>query len=160
AEDADAFWQNLLDGRDCIEEIPAMRWDWQAIYGDPTDDAGRTRVKWGGFIDGIDEFDPHFFGITPREAQVMDPQQRLLMTHVWKAIEDAGYSAQALSGSRTALFVGTSLSGYGNLLAQSAQAQAAFTSTSVVPSIGPNRMSYFLNLHGPSEPIETACSSS
>ncbi|WP_244127699.1 type I polyketide synthase, partial [Burkholderia gladioli] len=160
AEDADAFWQNLLDGRDCIEEIPAMRWDWQAIYGDPTDDAGRTRVKWGGFIDGIDEFDPRFFGITPREAQVMDPQQRLLMTHVWKAIEDAGYSAQALSGSRTALFVGTSLSGYGNLLAQSAQAQAAFTSTSVVPSIGPNRMSYFLNLHGPSEPIETACSSS
>jgi acyl transferase domain-containing protein/NADP-dependent 3-hydroxy acid dehydrogenase YdfG len=160
AADVDAFWENLLAGRDCISEIPASRWDWQAVYGDPGREANRTNVKWGGFIDGVDQFDPLFFGITPREAEVMDPQQRLLMTHVWKAIEDAGYAAQTLSGSRTALFVGTGASSYGSLLARSPRAHDAFSSTAVVASMGPNRMSYFLNLHGPSEPIETACSSS
>ncbi|WP_373890127.1 beta-ketoacyl synthase N-terminal-like domain-containing protein [Massilia sp. DJPM01] len=160
ADDLDAFWTNLVEGRDCISEIPANRWDWQAMFGDPDQEANKSNVKWGGFIDGVDQFDPQFFGITPREAQVMDPQQRLLMTYVWKALEDAGYAAQGLSGSRTALFVGTCSSGYGSLLAQSPQAQEAYTSTALVSSIGPNRMSYFLNLHGPSEPIETACSSS
>ncbi|WP_186152088.1 type I polyketide synthase, partial [Burkholderia gladioli] len=160
AEDADAFWQNLLDGRDCIGEIPAKRWDWRAVAAELAGGEGSTRVKWGAFIDSIDEFDPLFFGISPREALVMDPQQRLLMTHVWKAIEDAGYSAQALSGSRTALFVGTGLSGYQNLFPVEERATDGYSATSAVPSVGPNRMSYFLNLHGPSEPIETACSSS
>ncbi|WP_244129294.1 beta-ketoacyl synthase N-terminal-like domain-containing protein, partial [Burkholderia gladioli] len=160
AEDADAFWQNLLDGRDCIGEIPAKRWDWRAVAAELAGGEGSTRVKWGAFIDSIDEFDPLFFGISPREALVMDPQQRLLMTHVWKALEDAGYASESISGSRTALFVGTGLSGYQNLFPVEERATDGYSATSAVPSVGPNRMSYFLNLHGPSEPIETACSSS
>ncbi|MBA1367141.1 SDR family NAD(P)-dependent oxidoreductase, partial [Burkholderia gladioli] len=160
AEDADAFWQNLLDGRDCIGEIPAKRWDWRAVAAELAGGEGSTRVKWGAFIDSIDEFDPLFFGISPREALVMDPQQRLLMTHVWKALEDAGYASESISGSRTALFVGTGLSGYQNLFPIEERATEGYSATSAVPSVGPNRMSYFLNLHGPSEPIETACSSS
>ncbi|WP_186118201.1 SDR family NAD(P)-dependent oxidoreductase, partial [Burkholderia gladioli] len=160
AEDADAFWQNLLDGRDCIGEIPAKRWDWRAVAAELAGGEGSTRVKWGAFIDSIDEFDPLFFGISPREALVMDPQQRLLMTHVWKALEDAGYASESISGSRTALFVGTGLSGYQNLFPIEERATDGYSATSAVPSVGPNRMSYFLNLHGPSEPIETACSSS
>ncbi|PRE31659.1 hypothetical protein C6P72_01840, partial [Burkholderia gladioli] len=160
AEDADAFWQNLLDGRDCVTEIPAARWDWRAVAAELAGGEGGTRVKWGAFIDGVDEFDPLFFGISPREALVMDPQQRLLMTYVWKALEDAGYASESISGSRTALFVGTGLSGYQNLFSAEARAGEGYSATSVVPSVGPNRMSYFLNLHGPSEPIETACSSS
>jgi polyketide synthase PksN len=109
----------------------------------------------------VDEFDPLFFNISPREAESMDPQQRLLMTYTWQAIEDAGYSAQSLSGSKTAIFVGTASSGYSELVAQeNSSSVEGHSSTSGVPSIGPNRMSYLLNLHGPSEPIETACSSS
>ena len=160
AEDVDAFWRNLQEGRNCITEIPKERWDWQAVYGDPTQEANKTNIKWGGFIDGVGEFDALFFGISPREAELMDPQQRLLMTYVWKAIEDAGYSAQSLSGSKTAIFVGTASSGYSGMLARANIAIEGNSATGIVPSVGPNRMSYLLNLHGPSEPIETACSSS
>jgi polyketide synthase PksN len=160
ASDLDQFWNNLLDGKDCISEIPEDRWDWRALYGDPATEANKTNIKWGGFIDGVGDFDARFFGISPREAELMDPQQRLLMQYVWKAIEDAGYSAASLSGSNTAIFIGTASSGYGELMAKSGSAIESYSSTGVVGSVGPNRMSYFLNLHGPSEPVETACSSS
>jgi amino acid adenylation domain-containing protein len=159
AEDIDAFWNNLKQGKDCMTEIPSSRWDWKAIFGDPAKEPGRTNVKWGAFMDGIDEFDPLFFGISPREAEGMDPHQRLLMMHVWKAIEDAGYSAQALSGSRTAIFVGTGGSGYESLYRRTNPAEG-YSFTGFIPSIGPGRISYYLDLHGPSEPVETACSSS
>jgi len=160
ASDLDQFWNNLLEGKDCISEIPEDRWDWQALYGDPATEANKTNIKWGGFIDGVGNFDARFFGISPREAELMDPQQRLLMQYVWKAIEDAGYSASSLSDSNTAIFIGTASSGYGELMAKSGSAIESYSSTGVVGSVGPNRMSYFLNLHGPSEPVETACSSS
>ena len=160
ASHAGEFWKNLLDGKDCITEIPAERWDWREYYGDPLEENNKTNIKWGGFIEGIDWFDPLFFGINPREAQLMDPQQRLLMTYAWKAIEDAGYSTQSLSGTRTGIFVGTMGSGYSELLSRANVKIEGYTSTGMVPSVGPNRMSFFINLHGPSEPIETACSSS
>ena len=94
AEDVAAFWRNLAGGRGTASSRSrSERWDWEAVYGDPLKEANKTNIKWGGFIDGVDEFDPLFFGISPREAELMDPQQRLLMSYVWKAIEDAGYSA-------------------------------------------------------------------
>jgi polyketide synthase PksM len=159
APDIDAFWDNLEQGRHCTQEVPADRWDWKELYGDPAKEANKTNVKWGGFIDGVGNFDPLFFNISPKEAEMMDPQQRLLMTHVWKALEDAGYSPASLSGSNTALFVGTGAVGYDALVAQASIATEGYSSTGSVPSIGPNRMSFFLNFTGPSEPVETACSS-
>ncbi|MCQ4165443.1 SDR family NAD(P)-dependent oxidoreductase, partial [Tahibacter harae] len=159
ADDLAAFWQNLISGRDSIEEIPSSRWDWQAIYGDAQAQANRSQSKWGGFIAGVDEFDPLFFGISPREAMLMDPHQRLLLQHAWAAIEDAGHAPGSLSGTATGVFIGTASSGYGELIAQSELMIEGYSSTGAVPSVGPNRISYFLNLHGPSEPIETACSS-
>src|SRR5262249_55156361 len=146
--------------RDCIQEIPPSRWDWRAWYGDPAHEVNRTNVKWGGFIEGVDEFDPLFFGIPPAEAEVMDPQQRLLMMFVWLALEDAGDAPGDLAGGRTGLFIGTGHTGYGTLIDRAAIEIRGYSSTGSVPSVGPNRMSYFLNLRGPSEPIETACSSS
>ena len=111
-------------------------------------------------MDGVADFDPLFFGIAPKDAVHMDPQQRLLMLYVWKAIEDAGYSADDLAGSDLGLFVGTNDTGYGLLSDRSAARGRSVTPTGSVPSVGPNRMSYFLDVHGPSEPVETACSSS
>ena len=160
AKDIDEFWQNLLDGRDCIEEIPLSRWDWRSMSGINGKESVDNPAKWGGFINGIDEFDPLFFGISPREALLMDPQQRLLMMYAWKAIEDAGYAPGSLSGSNTGIFVATTGSGYKDLVAKSGGSSESYSATGSVPSIGPSRMSYLLNLHGPSEPIETACSSS
>ncbi|GER89937.1 hypothetical protein KDW_40990 [Dictyobacter vulcani] len=161
ADDIDEFWKNLSAGKDCITEIPGDRWDWQEYYGDPATEVNKTNIKWGGFIDGVAEFDPLFFGISPREAHFIDPQQRLLMMYAWKAIEDAGYSAQALSGTKTGVFIGTGNTGYKDLFYQAnLPIEGHATTGNMIPSVGPNRLSYFLNIHGPSEPIETACSSS
>ncbi|MBA3774790.1 MAG: SDR family NAD(P)-dependent oxidoreductase [Ramlibacter sp.] len=156
AGDPDGLWRNLVAGRNCITEVPPDRWDWRAIRADAGATGALVPGKWGGFVEGVGDFDAAFFAISPREAELMDPQQRLLMTYVWKAIEDAGYAAEQLSGTRTALFAGTGSSGY----SAAAPHADGYSATGAVPSVGPNRMSYFLNLHGPSEPVETACSSS
>ncbi|QUF67160.1 non-ribosomal peptide synthetase [Bacillus atrophaeus] len=161
AQDIDEFWRNLKEGKDSITEVPEDRWDWREHYGDPETQENKTDIKWGGFIDGVAEFDPLFFGISPREAQYLDPQQRLLMTHAWKAIEDAGCLPQNLSGTMTGVFIGTGNTGYKDLFYKANVPLEGHAATgNMIPSVGPNRLSYFLNLHGPSEPIETACSSS
>jgi polyketide synthase PksN len=107
----------------------------------------------------IDKFDAAFFNLSPKEAELMDPQQRLFLTAVWQAIEDAGYKAQQLSGSKTGLFVGVASSDYAELLSRYGE-NNAWVSTGNAHSILANRVSYLLNIHGPSEPIDTACSSS
>lgn len=154
AANLEEFWDNLVAGRDCIREAPAERWP-----GQSADDTARNRAKWGGFIDGLAEFDPLFFNLSPREAVAMDPQNRLLMMHVWLAMEDAGYSASRLSGTNTGLFIGTGDTGYAHLAA-SENPQSSYDILGVYPFFGPNRMSYFLDVTGPSEPINTGCSSS
>src|SRR5436305_4397118 len=160
APDVQSLWRNLLESRDCIGEIPASRWDWQTYFGNPTtSNPNKTNIKWAGVIESVELFDPLFFGISPREAEQMDPPQRLLMTHIWKAIEDAGYAASSLSATNTALFVGSTNSVYHERLSSVNMALEGYSATGQTPSVGPNRMSYLLNLHGPSEAIETACSS-
>lgn len=159
APDADAFWNNLISGQSSISEIPADRWDWREFHGDPKSESNKTNVRFGGFIDGVFEFDPLFFGISPREAALMDPQQRLMMTHAWKALEDAGHAPRSLAGQPVGLFVGTSSSGFCDLLDEDTGAEG-YAATGSVPSVGPNRISYLLDWRGPSEPVETACSSS
>ena len=160
AKDVGEFWRNLKEGRTCISEVPPERWDWRAFYGNPKTEKNKTNIKWGGFIDGVDQFDPLFFGISPREAELMDPQQRFLMEYVWLALEDAGCAPHELAGTRTGIFVGTAGSGYFGLLQKAGISIEGHSSTGWLPSVGPNRMSYYLDTHGPSEPIETACSSS
>ncbi|MDJ0460313.1 SDR family NAD(P)-dependent oxidoreductase [Streptomyces sp. H27-C3] len=160
APDLDTFWENLRDGKDCISEIPEDRWDWRAMHADPATPRNRKHVRWGGFLDGADRFDPLFFGISPREALAMDPQQRLLLTHAWQALEDAGYAPSSLAGSDTAVIIGTAPSGYGSLILKEQQGEDGYAATGASGSVGPNRVSYLLDLHGPSEPVETACSSS
>ncbi|MCW3464993.1 SDR family NAD(P)-dependent oxidoreductase [Chitinophaga nivalis] len=150
AADIAAFWENLVAERDCISEVPADRWNWRTA----------ETMQWGGFIEDVYAFDPLFFNISPHEAQYMDPQQRLLMEYVWQVIEDGGYSAGQLSDSPTGLFVGTSSNEYMQLLLINSPTVDGIGITGLAPSLGPGRMSYFLNLHGPSEPVETACSSS
>ncbi|WP_459212977.1 SDR family NAD(P)-dependent oxidoreductase, partial [Aquimarina rhabdastrellae] len=96
SENIDAYWNNLREGKDCITEVPKDRWDWRDYYSDDRTEAGRHYSKWGGFIAGVDEFDPRFFNISPREASNIDPQERLFLQHVWMAIEDAGYTRSSL----------------------------------------------------------------
>lgn len=139
--DIQSFWEHTVNGDHCISEIPAERWDWRR-YADDEDD---TSLRWGGFIDGVGEFDPLFFGISPKEASQMGPEQFLLLMHTWKAMEDAGLTNKALSSRPTGVFVAAGNSDPNNGTA--------------IPSIIPNRISYALNLQGPSEYYEAACTS-
>jgi polyketide synthase PksN len=160
SEDLDEFWNNIQQGKDLISEIPKDRWDWEEIYGDPMVEPNKTKVKWGGFMKEVDKFDSLFFGISPREAELMDPQQRILLETVWKVIEDAGYKAKDVAGTKTGVFVGVGTDDYNDVIKDAGINIEAQTSTGMAHSVHVNRISYLLNLHGPSEPINTACSSS
>ncbi|MGO4261559.1 SDR family NAD(P)-dependent oxidoreductase [Lysobacter sp. TAB13] len=158
--DLAGFWQNLVEVRDLIGEIPGDRWDWRAIDGDALAAPDQTRARWGGFIDGVDRFDAEFFRISPKQAEWMDPQHRLMLEATWAALADAGCDPEALRGSRTGVYIGIGTTDYhdrARALAVPAEAQSALGRAH---SLLPNRISYLLDLHGPSLPFETACSSS
>ncbi|MCB0210643.1 MAG: SDR family NAD(P)-dependent oxidoreductase, partial [Anaerolineae bacterium] len=157
--DLEAFWQNLITGQDLITEIPPERWDWRDYYGDPAQDRTQTLSKWGGFIPDVDKFDPLFFKISPKEAQMMDPQHRLFLQAVWHCIEDAGYRASDWSGRRVGVYAGVQFQEYLALANRAGETNAPLV-TGNSHAILANRISYLLNLRGPSEAIDTACSSS
>jgi acyl transferase domain-containing protein len=113
-----------------------------------------------GFLKQVDGFDAHFFGISPREAAQIDPQQRLLLEVAWEALEDAGYAPDKLGGTRAGVFVGISNSDYALLQLNANASPDAYAGTGSALSIAANRLSYLLDLHGPSMAIDTACSSS
>ncbi|MBF2094622.1 MAG: aminotransferase class III-fold pyridoxal phosphate-dependent enzyme [Synechococcales cyanobacterium K44_A2020_017] len=149
AANADQFWQLLYQGREAITPVPADR-PWFNAAG------------WGGFLPDIDQFDAAFFGISPREAAYLDPQQRLLLEVCWESLEQAAIAPQSLAGSRTGVFVGISHSDYGHLLSHHRQTAelSPHSATGTALCIAANRISYSLNLKGPSLAVDTACSSS
>jgi acyl transferase domain-containing protein/acyl carrier protein len=160
AKDPEEFWQRLRDGVDAITEVPKERWDLRAFYDPNPDISGKMNTRWGGFLDRVDQFDPHFFGISPREAESIDPQQRLLLEASWEALESAGQAPEKLAGSPCGVFVGISTSDYAHLCVDDLARINAYTGTGNAHSIAANRVSYVLDLRGPSVAIDTACSSS
>ncbi|WP_432103583.1 SDR family NAD(P)-dependent oxidoreductase [Streptomyces sp. bgisy091] len=158
--DLDAFWRHLEAGDDLVTEIPSDRWDWREYYSESVDGGNRTNSKWGGFLDDVASFDARFFGISPREAELMDPQQRLFLQTAYKTVEEAGYKPSDLAQGRTGLFVGVATHDYYDLMRQAGVPVEAYTTTGLFHAILANRVSYLLNLKGPSFPIDTACSSS
>ncbi|MCP4995604.1 MAG: SDR family NAD(P)-dependent oxidoreductase, partial [Gammaproteobacteria bacterium] len=156
AENLTEFWKNLKQGRDCIREIPQERWDYRSYYDPDKDKFGKSYSKWGGFMVDVDKFDPLFFNISPREAEFIDPQERLFLQTVWQTLEDASYTRQTLQQqlqSRVGVFVGVMWGEY------QLYGQEQISLSSSYASIA-NRVSYYLNLHGPSLAVDTMCSSS
>ena len=162
AHGLEAFWQMLCKGTDAITEIPVDRWNIKAYYDPEAGLPGKTNSRWGGFIDGIDQFDPAFFGISPREAAFMDPQQRILLETAWESIEDAGLVTDPVAGTQTGIFLGLSTHDYSQIQAGFSDKTSIDThsTTGGVLSIAANRISYLFNFHGPSFIVDTACSSS
>ena len=165
ANDLDEYWENLKAGKDCITEIPKERWSLEEFYVSDVKKALEQRksyCKWGGFIDGFTEFDPLFFKISPREAINMDPQERLILQECWRTFEDAGYSRERIKRQHkgnVGVFIGITRTGfdlYGPDLWRQGEGIHPDTSFSSVA----NRISYIFDLHGPSLPIDTMCSSS
>jgi amino acid adenylation domain-containing protein len=160
AENPEAFWRLLKDGADMIREVPPDRWEVGAFFDPDAAVPGKAISRWGGFLDQVDRFDPFFFGISPGEAEGMDPQQRLLLEVAYEAFEDAGYSMRRLAGSHTAVFVGISVNEYGFLQVGRHELINGHSGTGAALSVAANRISYSLDLHGPSVAVDTACSSS
>ncbi|WP_308030644.1 SDR family NAD(P)-dependent oxidoreductase [Streptomyces sp. CoH27] len=159
ADDLDEFWENLAAGRDCVTEIPADRWDHDRYFHPDPSATGRAFGKWGGFVRDVDRFDPLFFGIAPREAELMDPQERLFLQNAWHVVEDAGYRRADLSGRRVGVFVGVMYGEYQLYGAADAERGGIRVTGSSFASIA-NRVSYTLGLTGPSIALDTMCSSS
>ncbi len=153
SEDADSYFEHLVQGDDLISVVPRERWDWNDYEGD-------TNQKWGGFINDVQNFDSKFFRISPKEATLMDPQHRLFIQTVWNTIEDAGYKAEDLRGSNTGIFVGICGWDYNEVLRANSNQVESLSVIGIAHSVLPNRISYLMDWHGPSEPIDTACSSS
>jgi acyl transferase domain-containing protein/acyl carrier protein len=160
AASAEEFWRLLCEGREAITEIPPDRWDVDAYYDPDPQAPGKSNSRWGGFLDGVDRFDAAFFGIPPREARHMDPRQRLLLETAWTALDDAGIAPERLSASHTGVFIGHMVGDYYSLETAHVSGIDAHASTGNLDSILANRLSYALNLQGPSLAVDTACSSS
>ncbi len=156
----DKFWAVLEQGRCGIREVPPDRWNAALLYDENPGAVGRARTKWGGFINGMRDFDAEFFGISPREAEVMDPQQRMLLMVVWEAFENAGISAERVKGSNGAVFVGVSGTDYTQIQRFRRTSESVHAGTGGAMSIIANRISHKFDLKGPSAAIDTACSSS
>ena len=160
SESIDEFWNNLIENKNCIREFMNERYDFQAYYGDPKVEVGKTNIRHFGLLDEIYRFDAQFFNISDREAEVMDPHMRLMLETVWSCIENAGYNPKSLDRTKTGVFVSFYNYEYGSLL------QELEIEKSSEPYIGPgiagaiyaNRISYVLGLNGPSEVYNTACS--
>lgn len=154
------LWRLLEEGRTTVGEVPPGRW---AAFDDGSEEtaaalAGTTR--WGSFLTDLDVFDPEFFEISLREAVKMDPQQRLMLEVAIEALENAGIPPSALRCSHTGVFVGASISEYGYLASTDLPSVDAWSNSGGALSIIANRLSYFLDLRGPSITVDTACSSS
>lgn len=155
-----SFWHLLKGGVDAISEVPNDRWSSRFFLDPNARNPGRLYARYGGFVAGLDLFDPQFFGLAPREAAFMDPQQRLLLEVTWEAFEDAGLAVESLSGSRTGVFVGISTHDFGDIQQKDIYSSDFYANTGGALSIAANRVSYLFNLLGPSLSVDTACSSS
>ena len=156
----DALWQFLNEGRSSVTEVPADRW---VPFDDGSPEVAAVlaeTTRWGSFLSDVDAFDAEFFEISPREAEKMDPQQRLLLEVAWEALEHAGLPPSSLRRSQTGVFAGACVSEYGYLASTDLGQVDAWTNTGGALSIIANRLSYFLDLRGPSIAVDTACSSS
>ncbi len=153
------FHQLLADGRSGIGDLSA-RW------GVDLDEVERERgidaryLRWGGGLRRVDLFDPLFFRMSGKEAELTDPQHRILLTEAWRALEDAGYGEPALDGARCGIFIGCHGGDYTHRMAEVGIVPEAFAFMGNAASILAARIAYILNLKGPSLAVDTACSSS
>ncbi|MFJ6821157.1 amino acid adenylation domain-containing protein [Streptomyces niveus] len=155
AANTDELWRVLLEGVDCLSEVPASRWDIDSYYG-TEGKPGTVYLRRAGFVEGLTDFDAGFFRLSPAEAEWIDPQQRHLVQSAWRAMEDAGLAGDTQRS--TGVFVGASYQHYRDMVVGDVVQTAAGLGNH--NAILANRVSFFLDLHGPSMTIDTLCSSS
>lgn len=154
------YWPDLLAGRDLVTEVEAERWALDTFRHPDRNNPGTSYTFAAGSIGDVSQFDANFFNISPREAALMDPQQRLLLEMSWEALENAGIKPSTIRGSRCGVYIGIASNDYAYRLADDLAAVDSTMATGNTSSIAANRLSYVLDLRGPSMAIDTACSSS
>jgi acyl transferase domain-containing protein/surfactin synthase thioesterase subunit/D-arabinose 1-dehydrogenase-like Zn-dependent alcohol dehydrogenase/acyl carrier protein len=158
--DPESLWHLVDAGRDAISEFPGDRgWPHDLYDPDPWA-AGKSTTHEGGFLLDAAEFDPGFFGVSPREAAAIDPQQRLLLEVCWEVLERAGLRPAALRGSSTGAFIGIMYSDYGGRLLGDLESLAGHVGVGSSPAVASGRIAYTFGFEGPTLTIDTACSSS
>jgi len=155
-----AYWELLKNAKDAVSEVSSDRWDNDFYQHADKKAAGKSYTFSAGVLTNIDQFDAEFFGISPREAAQMDPQQRLLLELTWEALEDAGQIPAELSGKNCAVVVGIASTDYVHRRVDDLSSIDPYSMTGNTASIASNRLSYILNVTGPSFSVDTACSSS
>ncbi|MEZ5053944.1 MAG: type I polyketide synthase, partial [Chitinophagales bacterium] len=160
-KNAKDLWHVLVNGIDCIEEIPANRWDKDALYDPNPNAAGKLYIKEGGFIEDIEMLDGPFFNISPIELESTDPQQRILLEVTHEAFENAGIDVNTLIGSDTGVFIGIDNVDYEMKQVRSADYKlvSGYCYTGTGPTGASGRISYTMGLRGPCMTIDPACSS-
>ena len=158
AANAEEFWNNIKNGVDSVSEVPEDRWSVKSFFDEDRTVPEKTYSKWLGLIDNIEYFDPLFFNLSPREASYIDPQQRLFLEECWKTFEDAGFSPDDVMGSKCGVYVGAAEGDYMSRLKN--ETTMPYTLVGNSSAILSARISYLLNLKGPSMSINTACSGS
>lgn len=156
----DRLWNALRNGFDAVSEVPSGRWNLGAFYDPDPKAPGKTYCRHGSFLERPFDFDPTFFGMSPREAASVDPQQRLLLELAWEAIEHAGYDPRSLRERRVGIFVGIGSDDYAHLTLRDANGLDAYSGTGTSRSMAAGRLAYVLGTHGPAVQIDTSCSSS
>ncbi|MET0698784.1 MAG: type I polyketide synthase [Mycobacterium sp.] len=163
ADSADSLWRLLCNETDATRVVPETRWN-AARFHDPNPaKVGKIVTRRGGFLSEIDQFDPQFFGMSPREAHSLDPQQRLLLHATWEAMEDAGLPADQLAGTDVGVFIGGFTLDYQllqNLGRTSRYRFKSHSATGMMMTMLANRISHAFDFRGPSMTIDTACSGS
>ena len=160
ADTPDRFWRLMVDGVCAVGDVPPDRWNGEGWYDPDLSTPGKTVTKSGAFLDRIDAFDAEYFSIPAREADRMDPQQRLFLEVAIEALDDAGLSHRLLAGSRTGVFVASYHNDYAQLQYNDPDAIDLRTLTGTLHSVLANRLSYLLDLRGPSISVDSACSAS
>ncbi|MGB3483286.1 MAG: sulfolipid-1 biosynthesis phthioceranic/hydroxyphthioceranic acid synthase [Mycobacterium sp.] len=153
------LWEALLRGDDLVTEVPRNRWDNNEFYDPEPGVPGRTRSKWGAFLDDVAGFDAEHFGLNEREATALDPQHRLLLETSWEAMEHAGLTREAISESLTGVFTGLTHYDYQLVSTDSDAMEGPYGFSGNTFAMAAGRIAYTLGLHGPALALDTACSS-
>ncbi|MFI0230981.1 ACP S-malonyltransferase [Streptomyces sp. NPDC017086] len=160
------FWRNLAEGRDCVDEMPLDRPGFRRYAQAARRRYGDAWHRWGGWLDDVDAFDAPFFRLSPVQARYLDPQQRLFLEVAWECVEDAGYTPDTLADpaagdqrGAVGVFAGVTYNSY-QLFGSAALERGEWLAVETQTFSVANRVSYLMNLGGPSLTVDTACSSS
>lgn len=154
------FWRFVSEGEEATGMVPAERWEHYNAANSQNARALLHVTRNGAFLTNAAGFDAEFFGVTPREAELMDPQQRITLEVVWQALEHAGIPPGSLAGTDTGVFVGVGSDDYGRQMLEDLPRIEAWTGIGAAMCGVANRVSYVLDLRGPSLAVDTACSAS